>query len=344
MKRFDYIDVAKGIGILLVVWGHITTHWTGSFLYTFHMPLFFIISGMLFKRSKFNGFTDFAGKRIKRLFMPYLLYSIATWAVWAVFNYVRGIDVESYFKPLLQTILAQGSGQFFVYNSPLWFIPCLFAIEIMYFFTSRFHDAVNFGLCLVMMVVSIVLESLFGYDYLYLLPWNFDAALMALPLYAMGNLTVKHYSLSQINEVVCQHKIIALGGAMMIAVLLTVSLNQWNSISMGYSYYGNEWVFHLRALMGTAMVLMLAIIIADSDRIKRLCDAFVWCGQNSLDIMCTHVPIKGIIVLVLAKVLHQDQGTASSFVSFCFMAFVITTIIDIVCVWFINRYIKKIGK
>jgi len=49
--RYDYIDIAKGLGILMVVWAHIMiTGWTHQFIYAFHMPLFFLLSGMLFKR------------------------------------------------------------------------------------------------------------------------------------------------------------------------------------------------------------------------------------------------------------------------------------------------------
>lgn len=342
-NRFDYIDIAKGLGILMVIWGHITTHWTRSFVYTYHMPMFFIFSGMLFRSSKFNSFGEFAGKRVKRLFLPYVLYSIATWAIWAGFNYVRGVEVESYWYPLLQTVLAYGSGQFFVYNSPLWFIPCLFAIEIMYFFTSQFKDVLNIALCIGLIFVSVGLEHVFGYDYLYLLPWNFDAALMALPLYAAGNLLVKHVSLSQIYESVSKYRILALGGAISFAVLLALSLNVWNSISMGYSYYGNEWVFPVRALMGTAMVLMFAIMIESSTWMSKLKKSLVWCGRNSLDIMCTHVPIKGVIIMVLAKGLHMDQSSATTLLWFSLAAFAITTILDTLCVGFINRYIKPLG-
>ncbi|GFI47337.1 hypothetical protein IMSAGC019_02661 [Lachnospiraceae bacterium] len=46
-QRKDYLDIAKGIGIILVVWAHVE----GSFyryITQFHMPFFFFISGMLF--------------------------------------------------------------------------------------------------------------------------------------------------------------------------------------------------------------------------------------------------------------------------------------------------------
>lgn len=50
-KRLDYLDVAKGIGILLVILGHCQLGRIGrahSLIYSFHMPLFFFISGVCF--------------------------------------------------------------------------------------------------------------------------------------------------------------------------------------------------------------------------------------------------------------------------------------------------------
>ena len=52
-KRIEYIDIARGIGILLVVMGHNDFSLISPFLfkliYSFHMPLFFFMSGIFFK-------------------------------------------------------------------------------------------------------------------------------------------------------------------------------------------------------------------------------------------------------------------------------------------------------
>ena len=47
-KHYESIDIAKGIGILLVVFGHLTVGKQNvySFIYSFHMPLFFLLSGL----------------------------------------------------------------------------------------------------------------------------------------------------------------------------------------------------------------------------------------------------------------------------------------------------------
>ena len=52
-KRIDYVDIAKGIGIVLVVMGHndfaLISPFAHKFIYSFHMPMFFFMSGMFFK-------------------------------------------------------------------------------------------------------------------------------------------------------------------------------------------------------------------------------------------------------------------------------------------------------
>ena len=55
-KRIEWIDIAKGIGIILVVIGHISQiEVLNDIIYSFHMPLFFIISGYLYKRKFYKG-------------------------------------------------------------------------------------------------------------------------------------------------------------------------------------------------------------------------------------------------------------------------------------------------
>lgn len=55
-KRIEYIDIAKALGIMLVIAGHVTSSTTviKKEIYAFHMPLFFMLSGMLLK--EWNGY------------------------------------------------------------------------------------------------------------------------------------------------------------------------------------------------------------------------------------------------------------------------------------------------
>ncbi|MFD2246362.1 acyltransferase family protein [Pontibacter ruber] len=77
-NRIDHIDVARGLLILLVILGHSPFQYS-RYLYWFHMPAFFIISGMLHKQPK--GTVEFLSKRFFNLIIPYIAYGILIWFI-----------------------------------------------------------------------------------------------------------------------------------------------------------------------------------------------------------------------------------------------------------------------
>lgn len=91
--RDNAIDIAKGIGILLVIIEHtggLPAHSTvHHFIYSFHMPLFFILGGFLFKPSSIGTHIR---KDAKRLLIPYV-FSVFLLTLWFV---ILGIRHDNY--------------------------------------------------------------------------------------------------------------------------------------------------------------------------------------------------------------------------------------------------------
>jgi fucose 4-O-acetylase-like acetyltransferase len=78
--RLDWLDAAKGLGILLVTLGHTDIpSQLKTYIYTFHMPLFFFLSGYLFTLKKFPNLKVFLSKRTKSLVLPYLCFSLVAY-------------------------------------------------------------------------------------------------------------------------------------------------------------------------------------------------------------------------------------------------------------------------
>lgn len=353
MKRFDYLDIAKGIGILLVVWAHIMLIGASHrLIYAFHMPLFFFISGMLFNKDKFTSFGQFLKMRAKRLFVPYLLYSVATWCVWAAFRYLRHDEVDSYFMPLLQTFIAQGSGEFMVHNSALWFVPCLFAVEIIYFIFSKANENITLALCVVTAGMGALMLYLFGADYLFLLPWNLDAAFFALPFYGVANVLKMHASHEKFMNLVTENRFIVGSAVSVLYIFMSQLSMQYGECSMGSSSYGCPIsVFFIRAFAGCFATLGLSALICSymkplgetcqlNKLYRSIYGATIWCGKNSLDIMCLHIPIKGVVIIAIAKILQLTFDLQENLL-FSGVAFVITMIVMAPIVLGINKYIRK---
>lgn len=74
-SRNEWLDVAKGIAIILMVFGHtgFSTYWVW-FIYAFHMPLFFIASGWTSNWTKYN-IRKFIFHKMRTLLLPFIIYS-----------------------------------------------------------------------------------------------------------------------------------------------------------------------------------------------------------------------------------------------------------------------------
>lgn len=129
-KRFDFVDVLKVIAIILVVVGHYSNDdSTRRFVYSFHIPLFFIISGFLYKK---RSFVVELKRCCSSLLLPYFLYGILI---------VLALYVANKYTPC--TIGHFISGDLDVINNalcPLWFLIALFNIRLV----SSCMGGVNF--------------------------------------------------------------------------------------------------------------------------------------------------------------------------------------------------------
>lgn len=129
--RLQYLDIAKGFGIILVVLGHSGISETAvKYIYSFHMPLFFIISGYLYKSEDSIG--NFIKKKIKALYLPYVLVNLCGTVVY----YLTFRDVLFYngFAPfgisVAKVFLTLECNPLLF--DPTWFLASLFQISIFY--------------------------------------------------------------------------------------------------------------------------------------------------------------------------------------------------------------------
>lgn len=339
MSRYDYLDIAKGIGILLVVWAHILiTGVSHRVIYAFHMPLFFLISGMLFRRDKYKSFFDFLRRRAKRLLVPFVVYSVVTWIIWALFRFVRHDDVVSYWDPLFQTIIAKGSGAYMVHNSALWFIPCLFATEIMYFAISNSNYITRIAVCICCASLSFGLGHYFADVWWFLLPWNFDAALIAILFYCIGNVFSTKISNQKIIEYSSTHVGTMFSLFAIFSIVLYWSAMEFGECSMGSSSYQcNGIIFILRAIIGCMTCIILSILLGFISPKNLLKKYLMREGKFSLDIMSIHIPIKGIVILGIGIIFYCPGEDISISLLYSMLAFIITMALVDILVSTINR-------
>lgn len=304
-KRLNVVDVAKGIGIILVVFAHVNyTPEILTIIYSFHMPLFFVISGMLFQRDKFPGFREFAKRRFKGLIVPYVIYEMVSigclylaervYGQWQLFD----ISKEQYLEYICQIVISNWSRVHV--NQPLWFLPCLFLVEIIYFFIAKLRTGFRIPVCVVLVSFGWILESgMLSFDN-FLLPWNLDSALFALGFYALGNLLspyikegiiwIKEY---RYKSVFCIELII------LISMILFPLAVMNGKITLGSKILNNGFLLYLNGVLGTALVFVISVLLEKSRFL-------LFCGRNSFQIMATHYLFRNYIVRPLYRVLTGE--------------------------------------
>lgn len=81
MERDHYIDIAKGFAMVLVIIGHTACvpYYMKYWLYSFHMPLFFLLSGLNFDPDRYPTLKAFLLRKLQTLVLPYFTCSLLVW-------------------------------------------------------------------------------------------------------------------------------------------------------------------------------------------------------------------------------------------------------------------------
>lgn len=310
--RVAYLDMLKCLGMFIVVSGHIHTAygWFSLPIHSFVIPLFFMLSGMTFRRSKFPRFCDFAKHRAKSLLLPYAMFSFITWVFWALYSYLTHAGVASYMMPLLQTVFAQGSGHYLIHNVPLWFIPCLFVVEMIYYWLDKLPDSLKIVSSLILAVIGSLMIHVWKGLFL-LLPWSIESAFVSVVFYCFGNLIVKYFGLKGIETKVLSNRVLSLLIIILFSVVLVFTSHYNKHISLGSDILGvSPILFYFNAFIGIISVSLYSILVcaipAKSSFFRILMDYHLWFGKNSFYIMATHVPVKGIIMTIIATIIGKS--------------------------------------
>lgn len=166
-KRMVFLDIAKGIGILTVVWAHAKGPGSG-YIYQFHMPFFFLVSGYLYRPEP--SLREFARRKVKSLYLPFVF-----WNLLALFG-KRAVGISHLpFAEMLQkatemVLALDKDGQFF---GATWFLSALFWESIFYKALDQSMEKLRYRRAWVTAIFLLGMAVGFGVDFPYMLSRNF---------------------------------------------------------------------------------------------------------------------------------------------------------------------------
>ena len=174
--------MAKGYGIIAVLIGHMVQGSVlGVFVYSFHLPLFFFLSGYLFKSS--DKFTDFLKKKCRSILLPYFTLGILVVLCSAFYPLIfrpYPFTKEQVYWALRDNII----GYLTQYRyTTLWFLSVLFGVNILMFFVCKIKNEIIQPIIVVILFVASMLYYYYGGSELF---WNIDVAFPALLFFWVG--------------------------------------------------------------------------------------------------------------------------------------------------------------
>jgi polysaccharide biosynthesis protein PslL len=277
--RIDWIDPLKGIGILAVVIGHISTGYIQVWLYLFHMPLFYFISGYLFKPS--TQIRQFFYKKVLNLLLPYLIFLMLFSAREILPLMINGQYIQSV-KTFLKFLW--GGRLLTGWTSVFWFITCLFVTQQVFnILLNKFTPKMVCILMFICLIFSYLGSLLFLEFHL---PWSLEVTLAALPFFACG------YYIRQAN--VSFQLPLAPAAAFLIIGLsgLLIFVRPDAAYDMKYAKHGIPFLSFIAALAVIFSLIQIATLIC---RLPLLKQGLSVAGSASLVIMYLHQPLQIMI-------------------------------------------------
>lgn len=188
-NRLHWIDWAKVIAISLVVFGHIPEEEGSLFIhyvYQFHTPLFFFISGYLTKKEVFCGPT--LKKYWHTLIIPYFCYNLIFYPYWVARYIIEHPHLEwfDFIKPLLGTLLLQFKTPISEsLNGVTWFVATLIVMKIILSICNKYKYG---SLFMILLVITTALFYIANEFYMFYINLPFVGFMRCFPFFYLGHI------------------------------------------------------------------------------------------------------------------------------------------------------------
>lgn len=283
--RIFWVDTAKGVGIFLVILGHLVTYGSPIFnwIFCFHMPLFFFLSGYVYKYDP--SFSRCLKKTVTSLVLPYFLISFFAFALSIM---VPAFRPESMVEVAFQTLFQTQPEALHV--GQIWFLFCLAIVQALFIGLKacRLRNKQELGMVVLLLTATLGLNFLYSHTLKEVMlfghhfprpPFKTDSALMGLFFFYLGHMDRQHNFIERIRTSFHAWRL------PLVFILLMLNLGTGpllnGTTNLAINDYHNPLLFLVSATSGIYMVVLACTFLS---RIKTL----VFFGSNSMPIFVLH--------------------------------------------------------
>jgi len=305
-KRYKYLDYARGIAIIFVMYCHYFYEKTffKNWIYTFHIPLFFIITGIIIGKKDDNGVYN-VRKDFRNLMIPYYIMGTISVAALILLNIINEIHWS--------TDLVYNIKSLALFNGikALWFLPCLFFAKLFYF---NIKQSVNDTRKLSFVIILVSIFSFVKLDFISIFFYNIlRRVFIATTFLFIGEFLSVRIQKEKINI----FKIIIL-------FLLTLIMTKiMGNMDLYYVNLKDYFGYFLSAITGSMFILLICKYIEDKKINIKLLE---YIGKNTLIILGTHMVlgyyVKKVYYLITGSNVFVSNLYLSAFIELCIVLFI----------------------
>ena len=319
-QRFESIDCANGIGIILVVFAHvIASHKVGwkieEVITSFHMPLFFVLSGMFFSYKK--NFKNFVVGKTNRLIVPFFFFFIIISVLLPLAFYCYKGNALNKLPSLLYGFISEN---LFIVGA-IWFLLSLFFVSILFYIIKKSTKNRNEGVILISISLGI-LGYFLGKERIELPCW-FDTTLTCMPYYAIGYL-LKNKTKLLTAKIPDKYNFIF---ALLCIIIVTI-------LSGHTCYRANHYNISIFNVFICGTLGFFAIFFLANSTVKSL-SWLQYVGRNSIIILAIHQLIMMLITVSFRYI--NFNGWLAAMVNFA-----ITMTLCCLLIPFMLKYMPRI--
>lgn len=279
IHRLAWVDILKGIGIIFVVLGHVYNNKViFNWLYSFHMPLFFFISGWLYRK---KAIYEDLKNRLKTIAIPYFTFGFIILIYWQFLERHFRYSNEKFITAFVG--LLTGRYSMLDFNVHLWFLPC-------FFWTVMLFNIIN-NICGEKAIygISIIMSAVFIFINIPEVIWNINLVFKYIGFYLIGYITKKKDISKFMKKREKKYNFL-------IAVLL-LGLN----FILAYYSLTNGIFWFITATIGISSIATISINIENNRILEYL-------GKISIVILCIHGPIYRVLVKIISLVMGYETA------------------------------------
>ena len=275
--RIEWIDVARGICMLMILYAHAMDGGIIlEFFQLFLVSVFFVLSGMVWRQAP-NMKMLLLGL-LKGVIIPYFIAGVVSIIIYLLAGSLFGKASISFGDCILGLFYANSRTGLMVWCRPLWFLPCLVVVRILWELISYIKKThLQYVVVLLIWAVAIVVYYTDLREWK--LPWEFEVALHALPYFVIGVMIKRHLKIPKRGDI--KMWVLLCAAVVFAAICVLMLYVNGSEHSFQYIYYNIYPLYVIGALSGSGMVMAISLLIGKFKLLEML-------GQNSLIILLWH--------------------------------------------------------